>query len=64
MSDGPEPAHRPRVTAAALLTLVYAAAVYALFLAVLAYAVGLFAGRGVPKTIRRAGAAQRRAPGQ
>ena len=35
----------------ALIILVYAAAVYLLFLAVLGYAVGFFAGFGVPKGI-------------
>lgn len=44
----------------ALIIVVYAAAVYLLFLAVLGYAVGFFAGFGVPKGIdqgprRRAG---------
>ena len=42
----PQPARMP-----ALIILVYAAAVYLLFLAVLGYAVGFFAGFGVPKGI-------------
>ena len=42
----PQPARMP-----ALIILVYAAAVYLFFLAVLGYAVGFFAGFGVPKGI-------------
>ena len=41
----------PRASMPALIILVYAAAVYLLFLAVLGYAVGFFAGFGVPKGI-------------
>jgi protein-S-isoprenylcysteine O-methyltransferase Ste14/RimJ/RimL family protein N-acetyltransferase len=40
-----------RATMPALIVVVYAAAVYLFFLAVLAYAVGFFAGFGVPKGI-------------
>ena len=43
-AERPQPAGKP-----ALIILVYAAAVYLLFLAVLVYAVGFFAGLGVPK---------------
>ena len=42
----PRPARMP-----ALIIVVYAAAVYMLFLAVLGYAAGFFAGFGVPKGI-------------
>src|SRR5215471_4304266 len=42
----PEPAGMP-----ALIVLAYAAAVYLFFLAVLGYAAGFFAGRGVPTGI-------------
>ena len=45
-------AERPQLASMpALIILVYAAAVYLLFLAVLGYAVGFFAGVGVPKGI-------------
>jgi protein-S-isoprenylcysteine O-methyltransferase Ste14 len=44
-----ERAHLARMPA--LIIVVYAAAVYLLFLAVLSYAVGFFAGFGVPKGI-------------
>ncbi len=48
----PPMAARPRpARISALIILVYAAAVYLLFLAVLGYAVGFFAGFGVPKSI-------------
>ena len=47
-------AGRPRpARAPALIILVYAAAVYLFFLAVLGYAAGFFAGLGVPKGIDR-----------
>jgi protein-S-isoprenylcysteine O-methyltransferase Ste14 len=46
MAGRPRPARMP-----ALVILVYAAAVYLLFLAVLGYAAGFFAGFGVPKGI-------------
>ncbi len=45
-------AERPQLASMpALIILVYAAAVYLLFLAVLGYTVGFFAGLGVPKGI-------------
>ena len=47
-AERPQPPGKP-----ALIILVYAAAVYLLFLAVLVYAVGFFAGLGVPKEIDR-----------
>ena len=45
-AERPQPARMP-----ALTILLYAAAVYLLFLAVLGYAVGFFADFGVPKGI-------------
>ena len=51
-STGPLVAeHRRPARLPALVILVYSAAVYLLFLAVLGYAVGFFAGFGVPKAI-------------
>src|SRR5215469_1331746 len=48
----PEASTRPQPTGlTALILLVYAVVVYLLFLAVLGYAAGFFAGRGVPKGI-------------
>jgi protein-S-isoprenylcysteine O-methyltransferase Ste14 len=46
VAERPSPARMP-----ALIILVYAVAVYLFFLAVLGYAVGFFAGLGVPKGI-------------
>jgi hypothetical protein len=57
MSHATKPARlpaagRPRsARMPALIILVYAAAVYVLFLAALGYAVGFFGGAGVPKGI-------------
>ncbi len=48
----------------ALIIVVYAAAVYLLFLAVLGYAVGFFAGFGVPKGIAVRGHRDRLHPGR
>jgi methanethiol S-methyltransferase len=51
---GPLAAQRPRPTRdARLIILLYAAAVYLIFLGVLAWTVGFFAGLGVPETIDR-----------
>ncbi len=47
----PVAGRRPPATVYALLNLMYAVAAYVFFLGVLAYSVGSFTGRGVPKGI-------------
>ena len=47
----PEPGRAPSARMRVPIIVVYAAAVYLLFLAVLGYAVGFFANAGVPKGI-------------